>query len=179
MIKKALVFWFTGLSGSGKTTVAKRVKPLLEAAGFSVLLLDGDDIRRRLHTNLGFGEQDIKKNNALIAGLCRDFRGDYDIILVSIISPYISSREQARVLLGKGFYEIYFSVDLETLIKRDVKGLYAKAKRNEIPNLIGYSPGAFYEAPKSPDFIINSSQDSIKTSVSGFYKFIVDKLKSP
>src|SRR4030042_3603388 len=147
-MKKGLVFWFTGLSGSGKTTVATSVKPLLESCCYSVLVLDGDDVRKHRHIHLGFTEEDIKQNNALIAELCRACRQNHEVILVPIISPYESSRKQARALLGDGFFEIYFSVDLETVIRRDVKGLYSKAKRNEITNLIGFSPGNVYEPPR-------------------------------
>jgi len=175
-MKQALIFWFTGLSGSGKTTVATGVKPLLETDGYSVLVLDGDTVRAQLHSRLGFTEQDIKENNALIADLCRTYRDDYDVILVAIISPYASTRKQARNSLGKGFYEIYFSADLETLIKRDVKGLYSRAERNEIPNLIGYSPGTVYEEPRIPDFTVDSVKISSEISINGLYKFITEQL---
>lgn len=177
-MRKALIFWFTGLSGSGKTTVAEAVKPLLELKGYSVLILDGDDVRNRLHLDLGFSEQDIKKNNSLIVGLCQTHQKDYDAILVPIISPYKTSREQARVLLGDTFFEIYFSADLTIVMKRDVKGLYGKAKRNQINNLIGYSPSNIYEIPQNPDFVVNSGQDSVKKSISEFYAFIIHKLES-
>jgi len=170
---RARVFWFTGLSGSGKSTVAKSVKPLLEVEGYSVLILDGDEVRKKLHLDLGFSEQDIKKNNILIAELCRSCRCDYDIILVPIISPYVYSRQQARELLGEGFFEIYFSADLHSVMKRDVKGLYTKAKNGEINNMIGYSPSNIYEPPLHPDFVVNSGHDSVKKSTRDFYQFIV------
>ena len=113
----------------------------------------------------------------MIIDLCKQDKNNYDVILVSIISPYASSRGRARALLGEDFYEVHFSAGIETLIERDIKGLYAKAKRKEISNLIGYSPGAVYEKPQNPDFIIDSSRNSIQESVSGFYKFIIDKSK--
>lgn len=176
-MKKALIFWFTGLSGSGKTTIADNTKPMLENKGYSVLTLDGDEVRRNLHANLGFSEKDIKKNNSLIIGLCQKHRSGYDVILVPIISPYLSSRKEAREKLGEGFYEIYFSVDLATVISRDVKGLYSRAGHNEITNLIGYSPGAVYEIPPNPDFIIKSGEDTVEESVDNFYKFVIGQLK--
>lgn len=175
-MKKGGIFWFTGLSGSGKTTIATAVKPLLEAEGHTVLILDGDDVRKSLHIRLGFSEQDIKRNNALIAELCHAYRSDYDVILVPIISPYESSRKQARDLLGEGFFEIFISAGLNTVIKRDVKGLYTKAKNREIDNMIGYSPSNVYEPPQSPDFVIYSDRDSIEKSVDDFYRFIVNHL---
>jgi len=175
--KKALVFWFSGLSGSGKTTIAESIKPFLEKDGFSVLVLDGDVVRARLHTRLGFTEQDIKKNNALIANLCQTHQDNYNVILVPIISPYAICREYARNLLGKEFYEVYFSADLETVVKRDVKGLYSKAKRKEISNLIGYSPGNIYEPPQNPDFVVDSMQSSIERTTNEFYEFIIKQLE--
>lgn len=177
MTKKALVFWFTGLSGAGKSTIADGAKSFLEKDGYGVFVLDGDDVRKRLHMHLGFSEKDIKKNNSLIAGLCRKYRQDYDVILVPIISPYESSRNEAREVLKPGFFEIYISCDLETVVKRDVKGLYSRAARNEIDNLIGYSPGAVYERPRDPDFIVNSGRDAKERSIEYFYEFILTKLK--
>jgi len=176
-MKKAFIFWFTGLSGSGKTTVATAIKTILESHNYSVLILDGDNVREQLHVHLGFTEQDIKKNNSLIADLCQTYRNDYDVILVPIISPYDISREQARALLGDGFFEIYFSADLATVMKRDIKGLYAKAERNEINNLIGYSPSNIFEPPQCSDLVVNSGIDSIKQSVEEFYRFITEKMK--
>lgn len=176
-MKHALVFWFTGLSGSGKTTVAVSTKKLLENEGYSVLVIDGDDVRKRLHSHLGFNEKDIKKNNELIADLCKTSLRRHDVIIVPIISPYASSRAQARKLLGEVFYEIYFSADLETVIKRDVKGLYSKAIRNEINNLIGYSPGSVYEPPARADFVVNSGGEGVNKSVVKFHEFVVAELK--
>lgn len=175
-MKQGLIFWFTGLSGSGKTTVALGVKALLEADGYSVKVFDGDDIRRRMHSHLGFTEQDIKKNNTLIAKLCQTQRRDYNVIMVSIISPYLTSRRQARVLIGKGFYEIYFSADLQAVIERDVKSLYSKAARKQIDNLIGYSPGSVYEPPDAPDFVVNSREESVQESINRFYSFVNQRL---
>lgn len=175
-MKKGIIFWFTGLSGSGKTTIAEAVKPLLENSGYSVLILDGDDVRERLHVNLGFSPEDIKKNNSLIVRLCIQYRLDYDVLLVPIISPYLSSRSEARRLLGKGYYEIFFSASLETVIRRDVKGLYEKAKNNEIKNMIGYSPSNVYEPPSNPDFTIRTEIDSVEKSSYEFYRFILQRI---
>jgi adenylylsulfate kinase len=177
-MEKGLIFWFTGMSGAGKTTVAKKVEILLKAAGYSVLVLDGDDIRSRLHCKLGFSEADIKENNRLIAVLCQKEQSNYDLILVPIISPYRISRSESRDLFGRKFYEIYFSADLEVVSKRDVKGLYAKAKRKEISNLIGFSESVPYEPPKNPDLTIDSGKDSIEKSVGEFYNFVINKLST-
>ncbi|MFA4991113.1 MAG: adenylyl-sulfate kinase [Candidatus Omnitrophota bacterium] len=176
-MRRSLVFWFTGLSGSGKTTIANAAKALLEKDGYSVLIIDGDDVRKRLHADLGFSEADIKKNNELIAGLCKKQRGDYDAVFVPIISPYAASRENARATLEKGFYEIYFSAGLETVMARDVKGLYSKAKRNEIKNLIGYSPGNAYEPPVKPDFTVDSTSARAEDSARVFYDFVKGEIE--
>lgn len=177
-MKQGLVFWFTGLSGSGKTTVATAVKELLEAAGYAVLVLDGDDVRKRLHVHLGFSEADIKKNNQLIAGLCQEALRHYDVIMVPIISPYRVSRAEARLLLGKRFYEIFFAADLETVMQRDVKGLYKLARENKIRNLIGYSPSNVYEPPEAPDLIIDSRMETIEDSTDKLHGFILTQLKN-
>jgi adenylyl-sulfate kinase len=177
MTKRAGVFWFTGLSGAGKTTVAERLKPMLESLGYSVLVLDGDDIRARLHRHLGFTEPEILENNRLIAEHCREVRGDFDVILVPIISPYAVSRKHARDLLGEGFYEVYFDANLETVMARDVKGLYAKARRNELGNLIGYSPKMVYDRPQNSDFVVHSGSESVEESTRRFGNFVIKSLK--
>jgi len=176
-MKKGLVFWFTGLSGSGKTTVAMATKHLLKESGYSVLILDGDDVRSRLHIELGFTPEDIRINNFLIVQLCETQREKFDVLLVPVISPYVSSRAEAREKLTEGFYEIYFSADLNTVMERDVKGLYKKAKNNEIANLIGYSPSNIYEPPQNPDYILDSSSEAVEKSVTKLYNFIMDQLK--
>ena len=177
MTSNAVTFWFTGLSGAGKTTIATAVKPLLQSDGYSVLMIDGDEVRKRSHRHLGFTEIDIKRNNALIAELCRFHQDSYDVILVPIISPYSSSRRMARELFLKDFHEIYFSADIETVRARDVKGLYSKAELGEISNLIGFSPGCVYQPPQVPDLVINSGVERVDISVDKFYQFVVGCLQ--
>lgn len=177
-MKKGLIFWFTGLSGSGKTTIAKEARKALIKKALSVLILDGDDVRERLHKNLSFTEKDIKENNKLITQLCSEKRAAYDIILVPIISPYRMSRQYARQTLERRFYEIYFSANLETVVKRDTKGLYAKAKDKVIDNLVGYSPGNVYEPPENPDYEINTALGTIEEQSRAFVDFILDKFNS-
>ncbi len=175
-MKKTFTFWFTGLSGSGKTTIANSVKPRLEKSGYSVFVIDGDEVRKRHHSHLSFTQEDIKENNFLIAKMCIENKGKYDVILVPIISPYNISRQKARDVLNPYFYEIYFSAPLSCVIARDVKGLYTKARRNEIDRLIGYSPSNVYEPPQYPDFIVNSDRDSIDKSSEEFYQFVISKI---
>ena len=175
-MKDALIFWFTGLSGSGKTTIVIATKTLLEADGYSVLILDGDEVRNRLHVNLGFSREDIKNNNLLIIKLCQKYRKGNDIILVSIISPYKSSRKGAKDTLKPGFYEVFSKADIELLTSRDTKGLYSKALKGELENLIGVSPTSPYEPPYTPDLVLDTDNYIVTESVSDFYSFIKDFL---
>jgi adenylyl-sulfate kinase len=175
-MKKGLVFWFTGLSGSGKSTVAEGVCRRLEALGVKTLILDGDDVRTRLHHHLGFSEKDIKENNDLIADLCLANQNQHDVILVPIISPFANSRSKAREAMQCGFYEIYFDADLDSVMKRDVKGLYAKAMRGEIDNLIGFSPTVVYEPPDNPDYVAKTTNVKVSETVDGLLRFILDNL---
>lgn len=171
-----LVFWFTGLSGAGKSTVAEGTRELIEADGASVLVLDGDDVRERLHRHLGFTEPEIKENNALIAELCRQFRAEHDVILVPIISPYEISRRNSRDRLSPGFFEIYFKAGVDVVAERDPKGLYAKARRGEIDNMIGFSPSAPYEEPKNPDLVLDTASLTPEDSIERLYAFTAAQL---
>lgn len=177
LINRGLCFWFTGLSGAGKTSVAQGVKQRLERLNIKVLIIDGDNIRKQHIRYLGFSAQDIRENNRLIAQLCKEKIGQADIIFASIISPFQDSRQYARKLLNPNFYEIYFSADLSVVKRRDVKGLYAKAMRNEIENLIGFSPGSIYEIPQKPDFIVSSGEDPLEDSIKGLLDFVMSKLE--
>jgi len=178
-MSKGLVFWFTGLSGSGKSTVADAVKERLEGLGAQTLILDGDDVRSRLHRHLGFSVEDIKENNALIVGMCKELRPEYDVLLVPIISPFLVSRSDARAALEPGFFEIFFMADLECVAGRDVKGLYDKARRGELENLIGFSANVPYEPPPAPDLAIDSNDESEEESKEKLYRFALDKLGGP
>ena len=175
--RRAAVFWFTGLSGAGKTTIAEGVARCLAEDGRRVLVLDGDDVRARLHRDLGFTEADIKENNALLVELCRTHRADHDAILVPIISPYAGSRRAARERLSPGFFEVYCQVELEVVATRDTKGLYAKARRGDMDDLIGYSPGAPYEAPQAPDLTIATAAMAPADAVAEMHRFTAARLR--
>lgn len=160
-----LIFWFTGLSGAGKSTLAEAARHvLIHDHGLDVGLLDGDEVRRQRHAHLGFTERDIKENNARIADLCGMLRRDHDLVMVPIISPYAESRQTARAALSPGFFEIYIKADIETLERRDTKGLYAKARDGVIDNLIGYSSATPYEPPESPDLVLDTGVEDVTTS---------------
>ncbi len=172
-MKRGLIFWFTGLSGVGKTTLAECLRERLNKKQLKTSILDGDDVRKRLHRHLGFSEAEIKENNALIAGLCENERENADVVLVPIISPYAESRTKARERLSPGFFEIFIKADIPTLEKRDTKGLYAMARNGEMDNLIGYSEGAPYESPTSADLILDTSSTHVDDALNEFTDFVL------
>ena len=174
----APVFWFTGLSGAGKTTIAESAGRRLEQDGLRVEIVDGDAVRRSRHSDLGFTQDDIRENNARIVHLCSELRQGCDVILVPIISPYSESRVHARESLEPGFFEIHVDADLATVEARDVKGLYAKARAGEITNLIGYSPGSPFEAPESPDLTLETKRNPPSASSDLLYRFIRQQLRN-
>lgn len=161
----AMVLWFSGLSGSGKTTIANELKKKIENRGYTARVFDGDDIRNSEHKHLGFTREDIEENNRLIVQLCLKNIDNYDFILVPIISPFLKSREMARKILGGSFIEIYTGASLEECMRRDVKGLYKKALRGEIENFIGLSKDVPYEVPRAPEIILDTEKETISESV--------------
>ena len=165
-----IILWFSGLSGAGKTTVAEGVLSCFKK-NISACIIDGDSVRETIHRHLGFSKSDIKTNNELISELCLEKRKNNDVVMVPIISPYGQYRKDARIKLHPGFYEIYFSANLDCVIQRDVKGLYAKSSAGTINNMIGVSKTNPFQPPKSPDLIINTEKESIQTSVEKLFSF--------
>lgn len=183
-MNKAHVFWFTGLSGSGKTTIAEAVAERIKTSGLKVLLLDGDKMRDSHTRLLGFAPEDIEENNMIIAKTCLRYEKEFDVILVPVISPLESVRQKVKVKIGPHFWIIYFSAKLETVVKRDIKGLYAKAQSGVINNMIGFSKQgdqfvAPYEKPTTPDLDINSDSgpDRMEANISKLEKFIIKKVQ--
>jgi len=166
------IIWFTGLSGSGKSTIAAKLKNELESRGKSVCVLDGDAIRSSQHRHLGFSREDIRENNRLIAELAREKANEYEFVLVPIISPYREDRAMARQIVGPGFIELFINAPLEKCIERDPKGLYKKALAGEIPNFIGIAGSNPYEAPDSPDIHIQSNTAGVEHSVIQILDFL-------
>ncbi len=150
------VAWFSGLSGSGKTSIAERTSEILRKDGERVTILDGDAVRNNEHRHLGFTTADIKENNRLIALMCLHHMSEYDVILVPIISPFRESREAAKQTLGKAFAEVYVKASLEEVMRRDPKGHYRKVREGELPGFIGVDGGVPYEPPLTPDLILDT-----------------------
>ncbi len=165
------VLWFTGLSGSGKSTITELLKKEFGDNRKSFEVFDGDDIRKKLHKHLGFTTEDIKENNRLIIELCKNSMGKIDYILVPIISPFRESRKMAREAFRDDFIEIYMNCAYDECKKRDVKGLYAKAERGGIKNFIGlHIP---YEPPENPEIEINSMKESPDESAKRIYRRVL------
>ena len=169
--QKPLTLWFTGLSGSGKSTIANEVEKRLVAMGKHTMLLDGDNIRHGLNRNLGFKEVDRVENIRRISEVSKLMNDTGIITLTSFISPYINDRENARKIIGDEYIEIFVSTPLEECEKRDVKGLYKKARAGEIPNFTGISSP--YEKPVNPDIEIDTSKYSIEEATDIIVKKII------
>lgn len=161
--QQPLTLWFTGLSGSGKSTLANEVEKRLVSMGKHTMLLDGDNVRMGLNKNLGFKEQDRIENIRRIAEVAKLMNDAGLIVLTSFISPFRSDRQNAREIIGDGFIEIYVNTPLEECEKRDIKGLYQKARKGEIPNFTGVSSP--YEAPAHPEVIVDTSKQSVEECV--------------
>jgi adenylyl-sulfate kinase len=154
--------WFTGLSGSGKTTASELVEQRLRALGAKVQVLDGDVVRTHLCKDLGFSKEDREENIRRIGFVCELLSRNGVIAIAAAISPYRASREEVRARIPN-FVEVYMKCPIEVLIKRDVKGLYKRALAGEIAQFTGIS--APYEPPLTPDLTIDSSVETPEESV--------------
>ena len=155
------VLWFTGLSGSGKSTIANATEHKLHELGYKTMVLDGDNIRMGLCKDLGFSPQDRSENIRRISEVAKLFAESGTIVLTAFISPYREDREMARSIIGQDFIEIFVDTPLDVCEGRDPKGLYKKARTGEIKGFTGIdSP---YEAPLRPDMIIDTTLVDINT----------------
>jgi len=162
--QKGIVLWFTGLSGSGKSTIANEVAYKLHQMGKLAYVLDGDNIRHGLNKNLGFSPEDRNENIRRISEVAKLFADAGIITITAFISPYRKYRNFCRELLGPGrFIEIYTKASLETCEKRDPKGLYKKAREGIIKDFTGIS--APYEEPENPELVIDTDRYSVEESV--------------
>ncbi len=164
MGQKPMTLWFTGLSGSGKSALANELEKRLSVRGKYTMLLDGDNIRMGLNKNLGFEPEDRIENIRRIAEVAKLMNDAGLIVLTAFISPFASDRQNARDIIGEGnFVEIYVNTPLEECERRDVKGLYRKAREGKIPNFTGISSP--YEPPQKAEIVVNTSKQSIEESV--------------
>lgn len=171
----ALIIWFCGMSGAGKTSIANHLEKKLNAEKVSTYIIDGDEIRNSIHKNLSFTEDDIKENNKLIAELCIKNKKLFDVIMVPIISPFEESRVLARKMIGSKFNLIFLKTSIDELINRDTKGLYKSAIDGNINNLIGFSESNPFEVPENPDLIIDTENECLEKSAHRLLKFIKQK----
>ncbi len=162
--QRAVALWLTGLSGSGKSTLAIALERELEKRGFLCKILDGDNIRSGINKNLGFSAEDRAENIRRIAEVTRLFLDSGVITIAAFISPEESMRHMASEIIGsEDFKEVYISTPIEECERRDIKGLYAKARRGEIKNFTGVD--APFEAPQNPAISIDTSAKSLQECV--------------
>jgi bifunctional enzyme CysN/CysC len=170
------VVWFTGLSGSGKSTIANILEQKLHAIGKRTYLLDGDNVRHGLNKDLGFTDTDRVENIRRVAEVSKLMVDAGLITLVSFISPFKSERQMARNLLSSDeFFEIFVNTSLEECEKRDPKGLYKKARAGELKNFTGIDSS--YEEPENPDLILNTSSGNAEQLTDQIINFLKDKNK--
>ena len=173
---QAKVIWFVGLSGSGKSTLAGNVESVLHKKGYKTYILDGDNLRLGLNSDLGFSKRDRSENIRRVAEVARLFNEAGTIVLSAFISPLESDRNLARKIIGvDNFIEVFVHCPVNVCEKRDVKGLYAKARKGLLPNFTGIdSP---FEPPKQPDIIIKTKVESMKISLKTILELIEPKLE--
>ena len=159
----AKTIWFTGLSGSGKSTLANELEKRLAAMGKHTMLLDGDNVRMGLNRNLGFREADRIENIRRIAEVSKLMNDAGLIVLTSFISPFAQDRQNAREIIGDAFMEVYVSTPMEECERRDVKGLYKKARNGELDHFTGVTSP--YEVPQHADIVIDTSKFSVEACV--------------
>lgn len=169
--QRGVMLWFTGLSGSGKSTVAIALERELHKRGLLCRILDGDNIRMGINANLGFSEEDRRENIRRVAEVAKLFVDTGIITIAAFVSPTEELRQLAENIIGKDdFKEIFISTPIEECERRDVKGLYARARRGEVKNFTGIS--APFEAPKHPALSIDTSKIPLEESVNMLLKFL-------
>lgn len=173
---KSLTVWFTGLSGSGKSTIANRLEQLLMSRGIHTFILDGDNVRTGLNKGLSFTAEDRYENLRRIAEVAKLFTDAGIVVLSAFVSPLKSDREMVRNIIGKdNFAEIFVNTSFEECERRDVKGLYKKARNGEISNFTGLT--APYEAPEFPELIIETESRSIDECAEQVLKYLLNDKK--
>ncbi len=164
------VLWLTGLSASGKSSLAMALEHALMGLGYSCYVLDGDNVRNGLNCNLGFGPEDRAENIRRVGETAALFADAGLICITAFISPYRADRGRARHACRQAFHEIYIAADLATCESRDPKGLYKKARAGELPDFTGI--GAPYEPPEAPELIVDTSREPIASSLATLVDYV-------
>jgi len=173
--QKSVVIWMTGLSGSGKTTVAKGLEQRLHEDGRLTQILDGDNIRHGINKDLGFSEEDRAENIRRIAEISKLFLDCGVITINCFVSPTNAIRAQAKAIIGEDLLEVFISTPLEECERRDTKGLYERARKGEIKDMTGISSP--FEAPEDPAICIDTTNRSVEECVNELHDFIKNKIK--
>ncbi len=173
---RSAVFWFTGLSGSGKSTIAHGVEKKLFDSGMRAYVFDGDNVRHGLCSDLSFSPVARTENNRRIAEVAKLFLENSTICMCAFISPLNTDRQMVRDIIGENdFYEIYVTCPLEVCEERDVKGYYKLAREGKIKNYTGIS--APYEPPENPDLVVHTDMETLEESVEKVFKYICNKVR--
>ena len=173
--QKGVVLWLYGLSGSGKSTIANELERVLHGEGLMTVILDGDNLRTGLNSNLGFSDEDRTENVRRVAETAKLLAGQGIIVLVSVITPLRRHRAAAREIIGPDFHEIYVKADFDTCAERDPKGLYAKAKEGKIGQFTGKDSG--FEEPEDPALLLDTqarSIDQCAADLLGYWRSVTD-----
>lgn len=163
MEQNAYTIWMSGLSGAGKSTIANALEKRLYAMGKKTMLLDGDNVRMGLNSNLGFSDEDRVENIRRIAEVAKLMNDAGLIVITAFISPYRQDRRNAKKIIGEGFREVYVSTSITECEKRDVKGLYKAAREGKIAHFTGITSP--YEAPEHPDVAVDTAEMDVEACV--------------
>ena len=173
--QRGVVLWLYGLSGSGKSTIANAAERALHAEGRMTTILDGDNLRTGLNSNLGFSDEDRTENVRRVAETARLLASQGIIVLVSVITPQREHRRSAAQIIGPDFHEVYVKADFETCARRDPKGLYAKARAGEIAQFTGRDSG--FEEPGAAALVLDTqgrSVDECAADLLGYWRSFAD-----
>ena len=174
--QRGCVVWMTGLSGSGKSTIAIGLERRLHEQGIFTQVLDGDNVRTGINNNLGFSEADRTENIRRIAEVAKLFSGTGVVTICCFVSPTLAIREQARTIIGaEDFIEVFVDTPLEECERRDVKGLYAKARAGEVKDFTGIS--APFEAPEKPDVRLETAGREPEATIKDLYEHLLPRVR--
>jgi adenylyl-sulfate kinase len=173
--QKGIVVWLFGLSGAGKTTISSLLKERLEHNGFTVAALDGDELRKGINKDLSFSEADREENIRRAAEIAKIMSNNNNIVTIcSFITPLQKHRNVAAEIIGQDYFEVFVDCPLAICFKRDVKGLYKKAKANQIPDFTGIS--ASFERPENPGLVLSTAHEPAEESMEKVYNMLIPRI---